>query len=118
MSESGLADSDEEFFVLMAALEDFKTGPLTYRVSDRALAKAAGVSPTTIGGWLRGKRFPQAIDSVLAVVGTVRAAAAASGVADPVRGTARLLDEGRWRTAYQAEARRRASLVSVGVQRA
>ena len=44
------------------------------------------MSPTTIGDWLRGKRFPQDIGKVLVVVRMVRAAAAARGVAIPGSG--------------------------------
>ena len=86
--------------------------------SDRALAKAAGVSPTTIGDWLRGKRFPQDIGKVLIVVRMVRDAAAARGIASPASGPAGLLDDDRWRAAHQQEAQRRADVVSGGVERA
>ena len=37
----------------------FRAGPLAGDPSDRALARAAGVSPSTIGDWLQGRRFPQ-----------------------------------------------------------
>ena len=72
MSESGLPDQAGDFFVLAEALRAFRAGPLSGHPSDRALAKAAGVSPTTIGDWLRGKRFPQDIGKVLIVVRMVR----------------------------------------------
>ena len=51
----------------LEALRAFKAGPLAGDPSDRALARAAGVSPTTIGDWLRGRRFPQDIGKVLIV---------------------------------------------------
>ena len=41
------------------------------------------MSPTTIGDWLRGKRFPQDIGKILIVVRMVRSAAAARGIAKP-----------------------------------
>ena len=65
------------FFLLAEALRAFKTGPLSDDPSDRALARKAGVSPTTVGDWLRGKRFPQDVGKVLIVVRMVREAAAA-----------------------------------------
>jgi transcriptional regulator with XRE-family HTH domain len=68
MSESGLPGQDGDFFVLAEALRAFKAGPLSGRPSDRALADAAGVSPTTIGEWLRGKRFPQDVGKLLRCV--------------------------------------------------
>ena len=74
------------------------------------------MSPTTIGAWLRGKRFPQDIGKVLAVVRMVRAAAVRRGVAIPGSGPAGLLDEDRWRAAYQQEAQRRAGVISGGVE--
>ncbi len=52
MSKCWAAGSEGEFFVLLAALRDFRVGPLSGDPSDRALARAAGVSPTTIGNWL------------------------------------------------------------------
>ena len=72
MSESGLPGRGGEFFVLVEALRVFRAGPLADDPSDRALARAAGVSPTTIGDWLRGGRFPQDVGKVLAVVRMVR----------------------------------------------
>jgi len=114
MSENSAGGSQDGFFVLAKALRAFKTGPLADYPSDRALARAAGVSPTTIADWLRGTRFPQDIGAVLIVVRKVGASAAARGVAAP----AGLLDEDRWRAAYREEARRRAGVVSDAVQRA
>jgi hypothetical protein len=76
------------------------------------------VSPTTIGAWLRGGRFPQDIGKVLAVVRMVRAAAGRRGVAIPGSGPAGLLDEDRWRAAYRQEGQRRAGVISGGVEHA
>ncbi len=118
MSESGLPGRSGEFFALLEELRVFRAGPLAADPADRALARAAGVSPTTIGAWLRGGRFPQDIDQVLAVVRAVRQVASRRGVAAPGSGSAGLLDEDRWRAAYQQEARRRASVVSAGVEQA
>jgi hypothetical protein len=118
MSESGLPGEAGDFFVLAEALRAFKAGPLSGRPSDRALADAAGVSPTTIGEWLRGKRFPQDIGKVLIVVRMVRAVAAARGLALPDSAPAGLLDDDRWRAAHREEAQRRAGVVSDEVRRA
>jgi len=82
------------------------------------LADAAGVSPTTIGDWLRGKRFPQDIGKVLIVVRMVRDAATARGIAISSGGPEGLLDDDRWRAAHREEARRRADVVSDEVRRA
>ena len=119
MSESGAAvESEGEFFVLLAALHDFKVGTLSGDPSDRALGRAAGVSPTTIGNWLGGTQFPQDVSKILAVVRAVAARAAARGIARQDSGIAALLDEERWREAYREEAKRRGGVVSAGVQRA
>jgi RNA polymerase sigma factor (sigma-70 family) len=107
---------DEEFFVLMGELRVFRAGLLSDYPSDRALARAAGVSPTTVGDWLRGRRFPQDIDRVLHVVRAVKQAAVTRGVPIPGGAAAGLLDEDEWRAAHQAEAQRRAGLVSEAVQ--
>ena len=55
VGESRLEGGAGEFFELAEALRVFKAGPLASHPSDRALAAAAGVSPTTIGDWLRGR---------------------------------------------------------------
>ena len=118
MSESRLEGGTGEFFELAEALRVFKAGPLASHPSDRALAAAAGVSPTTIGDWLRGRRFPQDVGRVLVVVRMVREATARRGFAAPGSGPAGLLDDDRWRAAHQQEARRRAGVVSGGVEHA
>ena len=118
MSEVTGAGGESEFFVMLAALRDLKVGPLGGEPTDRALARAAGVSPTTVGSWLRGTRFPQDAGKVLAVVRAVAARAAAHGVGRQASGVAALFDEERWRLAYREEAVRRAQVVSAGVQRA
>lgn len=116
MSESGPPGHGWEFFTLVKALREFRAGLLAGDPSDRALARAAGVSPTTIGAWLRGRRFPQDIGKILGVVRTVRAAAVRRGVAIPASGPAGLLVEDQWRTAYQQEAQRRAGVWRVVVE--
>jgi len=106
MSESRTADS--EFFALLTALRDFRDGTLTGYPSDRALARAAGVSPTTIGAWLRGRQFPQDLDRFLPVLRMVAGRGTANQIPDPGYGSAALFDEERWRAAYHQEAAQRA----------
>jgi hypothetical protein len=119
MSESEPSGrTGESWKDLAEALRAFKAGPLSDHPSDRALARAAGVAPTTIGDWLRGRRFPQQIDKVLIVVRMVREEAAARRIAPPGGGPAGLLDDKRWREAHQDVAQRRAGVVSGGMQRA
>ena len=118
MTESVAPERGGEFFTLVEALRVFRAGPLAGDPSDRALARAAGVSPTTIGAWLQGGRFPQDIGKVLTVVRLVQAAAVRRGAAIAGNGPAGLLDEDRWRAAYQREAQRRAGVVSGGVEQA
>ena len=112
MSEGETAGSEAGFFALLAQLRDFRAEELSGDPSDRALARAAGVSPTTIGNWLGGTQFPQDLGKVLTVVDIVAARAAARGIT-----LAGLPDEKRWRAAHRDEAQRRASTVSAGVQR-
>ena len=68
MSESRPPGRGGEFFTLLEELRVFRARPLAGNPSHRALARAAGMSPTTIGDWLRGKRFPQDIGKVLVSV--------------------------------------------------
>ena len=116
MGASGSAK--DGFFALLAALHEFRDAKLGGDPSDRALARAAGVSPTTVGSWLSGARFPQDVGKVVAIVQAVADCAAARSIPIPGGRVATLLDAGTWRTAYRAEARRRAETVSEGVQRA
>jgi thioredoxin-like negative regulator of GroEL len=116
MSESRPPDRGGEFFTLLGALRVFRNGPLAGDPSDRALARAAGRSPTTIGDWLQGRRFPQDIGKVLVMVRMVRTAAARRGVTIPDSGRAGLLDEDRWRAAYLQEAQRRAGVITGGAE--
>jgi hypothetical protein len=118
MTKGGAAGSKGEFFVLVEALRKFRAGSLSGDPSDRALARAAGVSPTTIGNWLGGTQFPQDIGKILAVVRAVAAIAKDRRVAGQDSGVAGLLDVERWREAHREETERRASVVSAGVQRA
>lgn len=83
--------------------------------TDRRLARKVGVSPTTIGSWLGGKRFPQDPDRLIAVIRLIRAEAVGRGI-EPDDGS--LLDEGSWRDAIAREARRRAGITREGAERA
>ena len=107
---------ESEFFALLAALQNFRAGPLDGDPSDRALARTAGVSPTTIGNWLGGGRFPQDIDKFLPVVRAVAARAAARGITGVGLGMAALLDEEGWRAAYYKEAAQRAENIAQAVE--
>ena len=115
MSESAPAGHGGEFFTLLEELRVLRAGPLAGDPSDRALARASGVSPTTTGDWLQGRRFPQDIGKVLVMVRMLRASAARRGIAS---GPAGLLDEDRWRAAYQQEAQQRARVVADAVEQA
>ncbi|QDQ09334.1 sel1 repeat family protein [Streptomyces spectabilis] len=81
--------------------------------SDRRLARAAGVSHGTPGAWLDGRQLPQRVDPLLAVLDEIRAEAARRGLlatrADSVSAdtVGELLDERRWRAAFEAERGRR-----------
>ncbi len=109
---------ESEFAVLARALARFRAVRLRGEPSDRALAKAAGVSPQTVGDWLRGKRFPQEIGKIVAIVRTIAAAAADRGISTVDAQVPGLLDEDRWRDLHDAELRRRAGRVSGSVRRA
>ncbi|MEU3163781.1 hypothetical protein [Streptosporangium sp. NPDC006930] len=110
---------DQDARPLFADLQKLRTlrqELLRGKPSDRKLAAAATVSPTTIGAWLRGDRMPQRIDELLAMIEAVRKEAAAQGILTST--VAELLESQRWRTAYQAECRRRAHNDREAVQRA
>ncbi|WP_433544559.1 hypothetical protein ACQPZG_05220 (plasmid) [Streptomyces sp. CA-294286] len=96
--------SESDWTGLVAELAMVRADRLGKRPSDRLLGTAAGVSPTTVGDWLRGERFPQRLELMLILVREIRAHAERTGGADT---EAALFDLDRWRIAYRAEARRR-----------
>ena len=108
--------SEGDFFALLTRLREFRAGQLGADASSRALAKAAEVSPTTIGHWLSGDQFPQDIEKFLRVVRFIALRAAAYGIGELAEGVAAPLDEERWRAAYRMEATRRADVVTKAVE--
>ncbi len=117
MAHAAAGPGQEDYASLITQLAAFRNDWLNHQPSDHALARAAGVTVTTIGNWLRGKHFPQKIDSLLAVLRAVRVQAERAGLAgDPA--VAALLDEERWRGVHRAEAERRADGTRTAVQAA
>jgi hypothetical protein len=66
MSQGEMAGA-EELAALMARLRNVSDRLPAGDLPDRALARAAKVSPTTIASWLTGTQFPRDISKVLAV---------------------------------------------------
>jgi len=96
--------STETFGDLMAALGAFRKDCLRGEPSNRAIARALGVSPQTVTNWFAGAHFPgQDAGAPVKIVRMVRASAEEQGVAAPQG----LLDADRWREAHRAEAARR-----------
>ncbi|MFI8933840.1 sel1 repeat family protein [Streptomyces sp. NPDC053474] len=96
-------------FARLRRVGALKRGRLDGEPSDRRLARAAGVSHGTPGAWLDGRQLPQRVDPLLAVLDEIRSEAARRGLlatradalgADTV---GELLDEQRWRAAFEAE---------------
>src|SRR5437867_8737054 len=106
--DAAQAEGEPSLLLLLRELGSYKAMRLSGIPSDRKLAQAAGVSPTTIGSWLHGDRFPQQIDQVLIIVQLIRAEADRRGIAHEQKALPALFDEERWRKLYLAEARRRA----------
>lgn len=101
----------------------FKRDRLSGKPSDNALSKVpeSAVSRDTVGAWLRGRRLPQRLEPLLAVVGRIRIEAARRGLlrehVDSLGGTVEeLLDEARWRALWEAEHLSRAQAVRGGVE--
>lgn len=103
----------------------FKRDRLSGRPSDNALSKVPvpDVSRDTVGAWLRGRRLPQRLDPLLAIVGRIRLEAADRGILhERVGGSSgetaeELLDETRWRTLWEAEQQSRVRAVRDGAER-
>ncbi|MFE3205699.1 hypothetical protein [Embleya sp. NPDC059237] len=112
---TGPAAQEPGYAELITALAAFRAQRLHRQPSDRVLAGVVGVSPTTVGEWLRGDRFPQQPEQLLAVVRAIRAQAERAGLArDPA--AVAVLDERVWRHAYRGEAGRRADGTRVAVR--
>ncbi|MFI0813750.1 hypothetical protein [Streptomyces echinatus] len=101
----------EERVALLAA---FRREQLGGDPSNREIAKAAQVAPTTMGKWWSGQR-PQQVDQVVTWIGLVRSEASRQGRLD--RYASGLLAEPVWRELYDEEGRRRAQLVGQAMQR-
>ncbi|MGW1767312.1 tetratricopeptide repeat protein [Streptomyces sp. NPDC002073] len=90
-----------------------KRGLLDGQPSSRRLAELAKVSHGTPGTWLAGSQLPQQLDPLLKVVRAIRAEAVARGLLDAradalgEETVAELLDEDRWRVAFDAERKSR-----------
>jgi AcrR family transcriptional regulator len=96
--------SAETFADLIAALGAFRTDCLGGEPSNRAIARAVGVSPQTVTNWFAGKHFPgQDAGAPVKMVRMIKASAGEQGIAAPEG----LLDVDRWREAHRAEAARR-----------
>ncbi|MGW2161611.1 hypothetical protein [Nonomuraea sp. NPDC001699] len=115
MTDPTAGARDGDYFALLTELVEFRRERLRGEPSARILARAANVSPTTIGNWLCGKGFPQQPDRLLTVLAALQARARSAGL-DQDSDVAMLLDERRWRTAHQAEAQRRAQATRTAVQ--
>ena len=94
---------DGEFYARLAELGKFKAERLDKEPSDRTLADRARLSPTTIGVWLRGERFPDDVDKLVTVVRVIASVARVRGIPAPDG----LLDTEWWIEAHAAETRRR-----------
>ncbi|SFL67727.1 tetratricopeptide repeat protein [Streptomyces pini] len=106
---------EEGFFAELRRLGQLYRTHLEERPSQRKLARAAGVAPATVSGWLKGDRFPQREDSLVTVVKELqKAARLKSGIPQE---SLHLLDPARWREQHQSVVRRRAQVVQAGVQR-
>ena len=96
--------SAETFGDLMAALGAFRKDCLRGEPSNRAIARALGVSPQTVTNWFAGTHFPdQDAEAPVKVMRMIKASAEEQGIAAPEG----LLDVDRWREAHRAEAARR-----------
>jgi hypothetical protein len=107
--------SAETFGDLMAALGAFRKDCLRGEPSNRAIARALGVSPQTVTNWFAGRHFPdQDAEAPVKMVRMIKASAEEQGIAAPEG----LLDVDRWREAYRAEAARRQGRTSDAAVRA
>ncbi|MCX4853748.1 tetratricopeptide repeat protein [Streptomyces canus] len=114
-----------DFFEDLRRVGALKREYLGGKPSDNALAKAPTppVVRGTVGDWLRGERFPQQVEPLLAVMREIRAEAGRQGILNTSAGTgsgervADLLAEDRWRRSWAAEQRRRIQADREGVER-
>ncbi|MFF7976985.1 sel1 repeat family protein [Streptomyces sp. NPDC007905] len=113
------------FFEDLRRVGALKRDRLGGHPADNALSKVPqpAVSRDTVGAWLRGERFPQQVESLLAVLREIRAEASRRGFlgtpADGFSGesVADLLAEDRWLRSWRAEQLRRTQSNQEGVER-
>ncbi|MFC4013933.1 hypothetical protein ACFOY2_42380 [Nonomuraea purpurea] len=109
------AKQQADIFVLLKDLGGLRVKCLNNEPSLRILQRRVGVSRGTISNWLKGSTFPTNIDQLTVLVRLIRAKAIDSGIADS---HTHLWDESQWRTAYEAEAEKRAGRTQEYVKRA
>ncbi|MFF2043695.1 tetratricopeptide repeat protein [Kitasatospora sp. NPDC058170] len=108
---------EAEFLADLRRLGEVHRTGLAGTHSLRVVARAVGVSPTTVGEWLKGTRVPKRPEDFLRLVAVLRKAAAQAGIELPPADR-HLLDPDEWLSRYGAVARARAQSVGAGVQRA
>ncbi|MGA4979289.1 tetratricopeptide repeat protein [Streptomyces cinereoruber] len=94
-------DRDVTVFTALKSLGALRTR-LDGKPTDRALASRLGKSPTTVGSWLKGERFPQDLGDILKIVAMIASEATRRNVQDTP-----LLDEDHWQALYDQELERR-----------
>ncbi|MER7407985.1 hypothetical protein ABT373_37350 [Streptomyces sp. NPDC000070] len=107
---------EDEYDTLISELVAFRAEHLRGQPSVRTLARAAAVSPQTIGNWLQPSQpvFPQSIEPLLKTLRVMELQAEQHDLTkDPM--VAALLDQRRWQRAYEAKARQRAMFTSKAV---
>ncbi|MGW9043422.1 tetratricopeptide repeat protein [Streptomyces lydicus] len=98
---------EDEFFRNLRLLGELCDARLFTRRSVRSLASAAGLTPTTVGEWLRGSRFPKQERRFTTLITVLSAAFAHEGI-DVGSHQRHLLNPTQWAARHRAVAARRA----------
>ncbi|WP_406346978.1 sel1 repeat family protein [Streptomyces sp. NBC_00648] len=114
-----------DFFEDLRRVGSLKRNRLGGRPTDHALSKKPEkeMSRDTVGAWLRGERFPQRLEPLLALLQEIQAESARQGIldspADGISGesVAALLAKDRWRQSWTAEHEHRTQTNQEGAQR-
>lgn len=114
-SGDGTRTAETDFVENLRSLGALYRDLLNRQPSTRALARAAGVSPTTIGKWLEGEQVPQKPDCLMVAVHVLRTEAERRGLLNTE--SIRLLDSAFWAKDHKAVLLERAAFTGRRVER-
>lgn len=115
MTDGKIGAAENSFQEDQRSLGELYRKRLDERPSQRRIAEALNVSPTSVGKWLKGETVPQRGESMANLVEQIRTGLEEKGI-NPDQLESELLDPQRWRARHRAVMQERSKLVSAHVK--